>query len=186
METTAKQVNIGIDIGRVIMAASDEQGRADTSFLKGSDEVAMRTPPNRGAFEVIGALVERAAGRVWLVSKCGPRIQALTRRWMHHHAFYAKTGMVEDNVRFCLERRDKALHARELALTHFIDDRLDVHEHLRGIVPSLYLFGHQAVGSIAPPWVTPVLTWGDVRRVVLEGALATPAETRCTPAVRAR
>jgi hypothetical protein len=43
------------------------------------------------------------------------------------------------------------------SITHFIDDRLDVLEHLRGFVPCLYLFGHQK--APAPGWVTPVVTW---------------------------
>ncbi|MBK6692872.1 MAG: hypothetical protein IPG50_11825 [Myxococcales bacterium] len=33
-----EQAHVGIDIGRVIMAASDEGRRADTSFLSASDE----------------------------------------------------------------------------------------------------------------------------------------------------
>src|SRR5262245_59498958 len=84
-----EQARIGIDIGRVIMAATDVDGRADTSFLQGSDEAAMRTPPNEGAFDVVRDLVARTKGRIWLVSKCGRRIQELTRKWFRHWNFYA-------------------------------------------------------------------------------------------------
>jgi hypothetical protein len=174
-EDEVQQARIGIDIGRVIMAASDVDGRADTSFLKGSDDDAMRTPPNEGAFDVIRELVAHHQGRVWLVSKCGPRIQQLTRRWFRHWDFYAVTGLDESRVRFCLERRDKATQARELGLTHFIDDRLDVHEHLRGIVPALYLFGHQRPGTAVPSWVSQVLSWDEVRRVLLGVRVDSPA-----------
>jgi hypothetical protein len=41
-----------------------------------------------------------------------------------------------------------------------VDDRLDVHAALRGLVPHLYLFGPQP----APPpgWVRAVRTWVDL------------------------
>jgi len=74
-----------------------------------------------------------------------------------HWQFWTATGVAPDHLRFCLERRDKALHCHELGVTHFIDDRLDVLEHLRGSVPGLYRFGHQK--APAPGWVTPVVTW---------------------------
>jgi hypothetical protein len=55
---------IGIDIGRVIMAATDADGSADTSFLSGSLSAAMRTAPNEGAFRVLRELVARTEGNV--------------------------------------------------------------------------------------------------------------------------
>jgi hypothetical protein len=159
---------IGVDIGRVIMAATDADGTADTSFLRGSAADAMRTPPNEGAFRVLRELAFGANGNVWLVSKAGPRIQGLTRQWLLHWRVFETTGLPEVNVRFCLERRDKAQHARELRLSHFIDDRVDVHEHLRGTVPNLYLFGHQRRGTVIPPWLTHVVTWADVHHLFLQ------------------
>ncbi len=177
---------IGIDIGRVLMAATDAGGRADTSFLQGSDANAMQTPPNDGAFSVIRELVARTNGNVWLVSKAGPRIQGLTRRWLAHWNVFEKTGLPEAHIRFCLERRDKAAHARELRLSHFIDDRIDVHQHLHGIVPRLYLFGHQRAGTVVPRWLTHVVTWDEVRGALLrprspEIKSATTADPRRIP-----
>jgi hypothetical protein len=149
---------IGIDIGRVIMAATDAHGSADTSFLSGTFADAMRTPPSDGAFCVIEQLAARTGGKVWLVSKAGPRVQALTKQWLKQWRFFETTGLAKDHVRFCRERRDKAIHATELRLTHFIDDRVDVHAHLRGVVPHLFLFGHQRPGTVVPPWLTHVLS----------------------------
>lgn len=159
---------VGIDIGRVIMAPTDADGRADTSFLNGTESDAMRTPPNEGAFDVIREIVFRTHGNVWLVSKAGRRIQELTRRWLHHWDFYRATGMVESHLRFCIERRDKATHAKELGLTHFVDDRVDVLQHLRGLVPALYLFGHQRPGAAVPSDLIRVLMWSDVRAELLD------------------
>jgi hypothetical protein len=156
---------LGIDIGRVIIGPVDDDGHADTSFLSGTPDRAMETPPAPGAFAAIAQLADAFVGAVWLVSKCGPRVQAKTRRWLDHWQFWATTGVAPDHLRFCLERRDKALHCHELGVTHFIDDRLDVLDHLRGFVPCLYLFGHQK--APAPGWVTPVVTWPAVLDAVL-------------------
>jgi len=57
---------LGIDIGRVIVSAQDAAGH-DTSFLGGSDEDALSTPPSRGAIESIAELARLFERRVWLV-----------------------------------------------------------------------------------------------------------------------
>ncbi|MCY1004314.1 hypothetical protein OV079_01780 [Nannocystis pusilla] len=150
---------IGIDIGRVIIGPV-VNGRADTSFLGSGHEEAMRTPPAPGAFAGVAELVARTGGNAWLVSKCGPGVQAKTRAWLAHHRFWEETGMDPSHLRFCLARPDKAVHARKLRLTVMIDDRLDVLEHLRGLVEHKLLFGEQK--RPAPPWTTPVLDWAAV------------------------
>ena len=101
--------------------------------------------------------VERFDGRVWLVSKCGERVQQRTRKWLVHHRFFEATGIDPGNLRFCLQRPEKALHCRDLQITHFIDDRPDVLVALDGIVPHRYLFGPQR--KAAPRGVVPVITW---------------------------
>jgi len=148
---------LGIDIGRVLMCPADEDGRPDTSFLEADERAAMEVPPTPGMFEVVAGLVRMFEGRVWLVSKAGPRIERLTGRWLERHEFFERTGLRRDRVRFCRKREEKRGHALSLGLTHFIDDRTDVLEHLRGVVPHLYLFGVQT-GSI-PPWTVHVADW---------------------------
>lgn len=134
-----RQPRIGVDIGRVIINGDG----ADTNFFGHDPVEALRTPAVPGAFAAVGSLVEQFDGRVWLISKCGPKIQARSMAWLDHHGFWAQTGLARDQVRFCRERRDKAVHARKLALTHFVDDRYDVLTHLVGLVDRLYLFGPQ-------------------------------------------
>ncbi|MEZ4219975.1 MAG: hypothetical protein R3B13_03530 [Polyangiaceae bacterium] len=148
---------LGIDIGRVIISPVDEHG-GDTQFLSGSEDDAMRTPQMPGAFAAIGRLRDPFAGRVWIVSKCGPKIEARSRRWLALQGFHQLTGIPPEHLRFCRERRDKAIHARRLALTHFVDDRADVLAHLDGIVRHRFLFGPQR--RPAPAWAIPVLDWG--------------------------
>ena len=150
---------LGIDIGRVIIGPVID-GREDTSFLGRRLHEAMQTPPAPGAFEAIAALVPRFEG-TWLVSKCGPSVQRKSLAWLDHHRFYDRTGVPRDHVRFCLERRDKAIWAEKLELTHFIDDRVDVLRHLRGLVGRLYLFGEQ--DRDVPAWASHVETWAEAQ-----------------------
>ena len=157
METTQTTARLGIDIGRVIMCPVGEDGRPDTSFLQAGEREALDVPPTPGMFDVVPRLVRRFQGRVWLVSKAGPRIERLTRRWLQHHRFFERTVLRPDRVRFCRRREDKREHAVSLGLTHFIDNRSDVLSYLRGVVPHLFLFGVQT--EPVPDWVVHVLDW---------------------------
>ena len=59
-------------------------------------------------------------------------------------------------------------HKDELAITHFIDDRLDVLECLRGLVSNLYLFGEQRNADRIPDWAVCVADWAGTTKRVLE------------------
>jgi hypothetical protein len=181
--TSTKTSVLGVDIGRVIIGAADASGRADTSFLSGSDHAALETPPCAGAFQALKNLVVAFNGNVWLVSKCGPRIQRLTLAWLEHQRFYEVTGVNPDRVRFCLKRPEKRDHCAAIGATHFVDDRLDVLEHLVGLVPHLYWFGHQA-GEVAPPrFAERVLDWSATERAI---SLSVPRALAGTRAGRGR
>jgi hypothetical protein len=134
-------------------------GTADTSFIGGTIEDAARTPPYEGMFDVVPELVRRFSGRVWLVSKARPRMQEKTRLWLQRHAFFERTGIAPDHLRFCFERHEKAAHCQELGLTHFVDDRLDVLDHLDGIVPQRFLFGPQKPGTVVPQSIVHIPSW---------------------------
>ena len=169
-----RQPVLGLDIGRVIINAADSSGQADTSFLSGSDEAALSTPASPGALEAIHELVAAFDGRVWLVSKCGPRIQQLTKRWLRRQRFHELTGVRQDRVLFCLKRPQKRDHCLAIGATHFVDDRLDVLQHLVGLVPHLYWFGFQPGDGSAPAWARRALDWGETRQAILS-QLAEPS-----------
>src|SRR5262245_31640401 len=162
---TSKPQSLGIDIGRVLMCPNDDDARPDTSFLDLPDEQALALPASPHVWDVVPELVQAFAGRVWLVSKAGARIEALTRRWLAHQRFFERVGLPDDAVRFCRRRPDKRVHAVELGLTHFIDDRSDVLAALVGAVPRLYLFGAQHAPT--PTFATHVADWSVARDVVL-------------------
>jgi hypothetical protein len=124
----------------------------------------LRTPAVADVFDVLPRLVELFEGRVWLVSKCGERVEGRTRLWLAHHDVAGRTGIPVDNVRFCRRRPEKAIHCAELSITHFVDDRADVHQALDGVVAHRYLFGPQR--DPAPAGVRPTLTWPEVERAI--------------------
>src|SRR5215470_8510323 len=96
-----KAMKLGIDVGRVLISPGDDSA-PDTSFIGGTLEDALRTPPYEGMFEVVPGLVRRFDAQVWIISKCGPRVQQRTREWLAHHRFFERTGIDARNLRFCL------------------------------------------------------------------------------------
>lgn len=155
---------LGVDIGRVIIGGAEVPGGSDTQFFSGDTTRMLATPAVPDAFDTLARLVPHFE-QVWLVSKCGERVQRHTMQWLDHHRFAARTGIPRDNVRFCRKRPDKAIHCAELTITHFIDDRLDVHEALRGVVQHRYLFGPRPAPP--PAWVRHTETWAAVEAAIL-------------------
>jgi hypothetical protein len=151
---------LGVDIGRVLIAG---EGSSDTSFFGGTDAEAMETPEIEGAFDAVAHLVDRFDGRVWLVSKCGPRIQARTTLWLAHHDFFGRTKVDSQNVRFCRERPEKAVICARLGVTHFVDDRADVLRAMIDVVPHRFLFGGATPET--RDW-TAVPTWRDAEPAI--------------------
>jgi hypothetical protein len=156
---------LGIDIGRVLISTAGES-KQDTSFIAGSREAALNTPPYEGMFDVVPSLVRLFEYRVWLISKCGPRVQQRSREWLAHHHFFERTGIPIDHLRFCLQRPQKATHCAELGITHFIDDRLDVLEAMRRTVPNLYLFGPRRRAVVGGTWFCATATWAAAGKAV--------------------
>jgi hypothetical protein len=146
----------------VIISAESHPGGGDTAFFQGDEATMLATPEMPHAIESIAILVQTFEGRVWLISKAGPRTQARTLRWLGAREFYGRTGLQPANVRFCLERAEKRSHCIALALTHFVDDRPEVHAFIHGTVDHQYLFGPQS--GPAPPFTIPVPNWPEARR----------------------
>jgi hypothetical protein len=160
-----QHLRLGVDIGRVIIGGGVVPGSSDTQFFSGDTARMLATPAVPGAFEALARLAPRFE-QVWLVSKCGERVQRHSRLWLDHHDFAARTGIPREHIRFCLKRPDKAVHCAQLGITHFVDDKLDVHQALRGIVAHRYLFGPQP--APAPEWVRHTETWADAEAAILQ------------------
>ena len=156
---------LGLDVGGVIVDRSGEE--SDTSFF---GDRPMDSPAVPGAFAAIARLCTGPfGGRVHIVSKAGPRISRLTREWLAHTDFFERTGVPPENVRFVRHRHEKAPVCEELGITHFVDDRLSVLEHLRAL-PHLYYFvgglGQHSPPAEIPTWVTASDRWPDLVRLI--------------------
>jgi hypothetical protein len=163
-QTPPQQLPIlGVDIGRVIISG-EHNPNGDTSFFSGTEAEMLVTPMVAGAFAAIATLTSQFQGRTWLVSKCGPAVAERSMRWLGHHRFWETTGVSPTSVRFCRERRQKAGIAKELGLTHFVDDKLDVISSLAGIVDHRFLFGPQT--KLTPNGAFHCATWDDVLRLI--------------------
>src|SRR5215831_1736762 len=96
-----RRAKLGIDIGRVIIDGPAHPGGGDTAFFQGDEATMLATPEMAGSVEAIATLVSHVDGRVWLVSKASPKIEAKTLRWLDAHDFYRRTGLPRDQVRYC-------------------------------------------------------------------------------------
>jgi hypothetical protein len=136
---------LGLDVGGVIIDRASED--SDTSFF---GDRPLETPAVADAVECIATLTADVfASRVVVVSKAGPKTAARTREWLEHVGFYARTGIRPDDVHFVRDRAGKEPVCRRLGVTHFVDDRLSVLNHLVS-VPHRYLFTG-GLGASAPP-----------------------------------
>jgi hypothetical protein len=128
---------LGIDLGNVL---TERRGEGFKPF---ADDAYRFVRPSDGAFQAVKSLVDILdENNVFIVSRCSIQAQDRARDWLDVWEFHDITGVPRDNVRFCLERPQKKLIAKELQLTHFIDDRWSVLIHLLDLhhIEKLYLF----------------------------------------------
>jgi hypothetical protein len=172
---TMREPRLGIDIGRVIIDGPSHPAGGDTAFFSGDEATMLATPEMAGCVPAVARLAELLGGRVWLVSKYGPRVQARTLRWLDAHDFWARAGVPRERARFCRERREKRGHCAELGLTHFMDDHPEVHAAIRGAVEYQYFFGPQR--HPVPPYGIHAATWDEALRLI-EASLAGTGRAR--------
>ncbi|MBK6734115.1 MAG: hypothetical protein IPG61_08495 [bacterium] len=165
---------MGIDFGGVIATSCVDSSHARTGVAHSSRPLIARD----GVYEALHDVVAAYAGNVWIVSKAGPGMQAKTLSWLEAEAFFARTRMSANQVRFCPRREDKAQICRDLGITHFVDDRIHIMQILRDVVPHLYLFGDPGGAKQCPPWATFVQNWQQVAELLI------PSVDDGTPASR--
>lgn len=159
---------LGVDIGGIIIA---ESGKDSEAFSR--KETYLEMPAVEGAFTGLRRLVdERFGDEVYLISKGGRNTTIRTRAWFYHHDFHGKTGVKDDQVYFCKERRDKVELCQRFGVTHFIDDLLEVLGYLYDAgIKNLYLLNprpdevkqHEKYLR----HVHPLATWEDVVGMIL-------------------
>ncbi len=79
------------------------------------------------AIETIKLLMVYYFGkRVFIISKVTPEQRLRAEHFLKTSTFLTEIGLTCPHVLFCMERGDKAVLARHLGITHFIDDRPEV------------------------------------------------------------
>ncbi len=101
-----KTIKIGIDLGRTIVDRENNN------------------KPFPRCFDIILGL-SRTYGpdNLFIVSRVNSEQKERAGKWLIDNNFYEQTEFLPQNVYFCFERRDKAIFAKGLGLSIFIDDR---------------------------------------------------------------
>lgn len=152
---------LGIDLGNVL---TERRGEGFKPF---ADDTHRSVKPSDGSFQAVKSFVDNLdEENVFIVSRCSIPAQDRARDWLDTWRFHDITGVPRENVHFCLERPQKKLIAKELRLTHFIDDRWSVLIHLLDLhhIEKLFLFKpfpdeHLAFGRAKPDRVQMVEGW---------------------------
>lgn len=129
-----KQI-IGIDVGGVIIDR-EKNDESDTSLFGPNYLNALAVPGALGAIESLSKGTFRDA--IYIISKCGENIERRTREWLRYNG--VDKIVPEANWCFCRERHQKAPIAKELGLTYFVDDKLEVLHHMWKVVDHRILF----------------------------------------------
>lgn len=126
---------IGIDIGNVLTQRDTDMRPFGRDYLQ--------VPAYPGAFEAVTELTNWfGKSNIFLVSKCSPRNQALSKDWLIQKGFFTSTGVPTENLFFCEKRIEKRGIADEVGLNYFIDDRWSVLQHMANLplIERLFLF----------------------------------------------
>ncbi|MDP1884646.1 MAG: hypothetical protein Q8L10_04750 [Candidatus Moranbacteria bacterium] len=85
----------------------------------------------KDAIDIVREIVnQHGAENVYIISRVkSHQLSFITGIWMETHNFLKETNVLLDNVYICNMLKDKARIAKELRLTHFVDDRPAVLNH---------------------------------------------------------
>ncbi|MGB4420643.1 MAG: hypothetical protein WBI29_02490 [Candidatus Saccharimonadales bacterium] len=129
MDNTSR---IGIDIEGVI--------RSKTAKSRTIDEYLAATPLKNAARTIKSLVKLFGSDNIFIISRCPEYAENVIIRWLDDQKFFTDINFNRSNVYFCQERLDKSDIARQLELTYFIDDRIDVLDNMKNIVANRILF----------------------------------------------
>lgn len=155
----SENLRIGLDFCGVLITP-DRVSRPDGRIF--DEPVAPESHLQPGVIDAVQTLSAKSAGAVWIVSKARTSLQGTMRAYLEAVRFFDRTGLPPDHLLFCLEREEKATRARELRLTHFVDDRLAVLDLLAEVVPHRFWFAPSLTTESAPAGITTVRSWAEL------------------------
>ncbi len=82
------------------------------------------------AFRVLCRLTDDEYVDIFIISKVTPEEEKSAIKWFDEVNFFTETGIKPEQVHFCRERKDKAVIAEKVGLSHHIDDRPEVMFHM--------------------------------------------------------
>ena len=149
----------GVDIGNVLIENRDTTEEYRQKYY-------LSIPPVSGVFSALKKISDAHPGNVYLISKCKKEAEEHILEWLHAHNFFKETGIHIENILFVRERSGKVGICKQLGITHFIDDRLEVLSHMVDTVPYLFLYrpNEEEVLQFKEflPEVTVINEWGDI------------------------
>lgn len=97
--------------------------------------------PLKNSVKSINVLVKLyGSANIFIISRCPKYAEDVILKWLDNQKFFNDIKFGRSNVFFCREQADKAPIAKQLQLTYFIDDRIDVLNAMKGIVANRILF----------------------------------------------
>lgn len=163
---------VAVDIGNVIMVGKDDLRPDGTPWDAQED-----TPEVPGALESLRRLKD-AGIQVHLVSFCGARVEALSRRWLEATGFRRGAGIDIHHQHYCRAPEDKALICRDrIVAAWMIDDSLRVLDACRSAsIRGVWLRGDRAEAREFPDTALSSV-WADTW-LEAEGCVLDPASGR--------
>jgi len=125
-----RKMILGLDLGGPVLHSPAGSSAKDYA-------AAVATP---GALDSIRRLTTTFDLTIHLVSQCPPPIENIKRAWLGRKKFFEATGLHQTSLHFCRKPEEKALIARALNMTDFVDDRAEVLDFMLDSVQHTYLF----------------------------------------------
>lgn len=121
-------VVFGTDIGGVLcMNVEDIEmsvGDASNWWLKRGWVV-------KGALDAVRSIVAHVGqSNSFVIATVSTEMETQKKEWLEKIKFWEYTGIPKENVRWVPEEEDKGVVAKELGITHFVDDRPDCLMHI--------------------------------------------------------
>lgn len=105
-------MNLGVDLGNCVVSRKRE---GDGSF---------ESLPVEGMFDILPILVKRFTN-TYIISRVNSEQKKRSLVWLEKYDFFNRTGIPQENLYYCFDRRDKAIFQRGLKIRIMIDDRPD-------------------------------------------------------------
>lgn len=132
-------MKLGLDFGGVICQ--------EVGLRMSLDPQALSRPMVDFAIDALTVLRYFFKERIHIISRCSEPSEPIIRTWLQNNNIFDFVN--PERLHFVRERKDKAPICAELGITHFVDNRLEVLEHMTMVAnryalnPDYLLAGNQ-------------------------------------------